>query len=228
MYRELAFKELRETWWMGGVALLTLAVVVLLEMGLDVDESQFRIFWRQDEILFFRHPQPFLAGDLMQYVMLTGYGLAIALGFWQTLGESVRKTWACLYLRPLRRRTFIVIKLATGLGLLLLSTGVPILFFAFWAATPGTHAKPFEWWMTSLTWRLWFSATVFYLTAFLCGIREARWWFSRLWPAVPVMFFLLFIYEVPGMPLTGFTGILVMDGILLAAIFHSVRIRDFA
>jgi hypothetical protein len=78
--------------------------------------------------------------------------------------------------------------------LLLLSTGIPLLFFAFWAATPGTHAKPFEWWMMSSTWRLWFSATAFYLAAFLCGIRAARWWFSRLWPAVPVLFLPLVIF----------------------------------
>ena len=102
------------------------------------------------------------------------------------------------------------------------------MFFAIWAATPGTHAKPFEWWMTDLTWRLWFSATVFYLTAFLCGIRDARWWFSRLWPAVPVLFLPLALFKAPWFPLTGLTGMLIMDGVLLAAIFHSVRIRDFA
>ena len=135
MHRELVFKELREIWWMGVGALLILAIGVLADMGLEVDTIRFRIYWIQDEYHLFRHNQPFLAGDFIHYVTFTGYGLAIMLGFWQTIGESLRKTWACLFLRPLRRRTYIVIKLATGLGLLLLSTGVPILLFAFWAAT---------------------------------------------------------------------------------------------
>jgi hypothetical protein len=106
MFRELVFKELRETWWLGGVALLTLAVVVSIEMGLDIDGSRFHIYWRQDEIETFRHKQPFLAGDLMQFLLFTGYGLAIVLGVWQTFGESVRKTWpACFSARCVAERS---------------------------------------------------------------------------------------------------------------------------
>jgi hypothetical protein len=32
----------------------------------------------------------------------------------------------------------------------------------------------------------WAGSTAVYLAAFLVGIREARWFGSRLWPAVPV------------------------------------------
>ena len=80
-----------------------------------------------------------------------------------------------------------------GAGLYLAFSAVPILVYAWWAATPGTHAGPFEWSMTLPAWQLWLSITAIYLAAFLVGMRPARWIGSRLLPLVAVGLFVLLL-----------------------------------
>ena len=53
---------------------------------------------------------------------------------------------------------------------------------AVWAATPGTHASPFEWSMTVPIWIGWFAMTILYLGAFHTVVRPGRWYRSRLLP----------------------------------------------
>ena len=55
-----------------------------------------------------------------------------------------------------------------------------------WAATPGTHAGPFEWSMTWPAFLVWLLLPLFYLGAFASGIRPARWYGSRLLPLLAV------------------------------------------
>ena len=214
MYRALALKELRELWWAGAIAMAILAHHVFDAIGLSFDLETLRVYVMHD-----RRHIPFLSSDTRGMVVLTAAALALALGFWQTLGESVRGTWPFLLHRPMARRSMVLTKLATGMGLLLVSTGVPIVFYAMWAATPGTHASPFEWWMTVETWRGWFLSTAVYLAAFLCGIREARWYGSRLWPLVPVLLLALAVTEFGTLPLGTMT--VVLDAALLGAVLGS-------
>ena len=83
-------------------------------------------------------------------------------------------------------------KLIAGLGLLLVSTGVPFVLYLIWACVGGIHSSPFEWQMAAPTFIGWASSAAVFLTAFLIGIREARWYGSRLWPAAPVV--VLYLY----------------------------------
>jgi ABC-type transport system involved in multi-copper enzyme maturation permease subunit len=238
MYRALILKELRELWWMSAIALIVMSGCVLYQMGLGFCMTCGGLYWKQsvDATPPYLHPQPFFNKDLMLRLTLVGTGLAIALGAWQTWGESLCRTWNFLLHRPVRRNTIIWVKLAIGLILLLASTGLPLLVYAIWAAIPGTHANPFAWWMTLLMLRVWFATTLIYLGVFLCGIREARWYVSRFWPVVPMGVILLFRYvSVSSLGQAHWVVLVVSDGLvigsvlmLLAAIPYAAKNRDFA
>ena len=154
--------------------------------------------------------------------------LATALGFWQTLGEDFRRTWSYLLFRPVSRWHVIGLKLLVGLGVTLVSTGLPLLLYAWWALTPGTHASPFAWWMTADTWWLWLSAVPAYLTAFLCGLRETRWYATRLWPAVPLGGLYFVAIQVPGMFGPCISAGLGLTVALMASLWLTIDRRDYA
>ncbi len=110
----------------------------------------------------------------------------------------------------------------TGIGLLLLCSLVPILIYAAWAATPGTHAGPFEWTMTGSAFQTWLILPLFYLGAFASGIRPARWFGSRLLPlfAVPLPAVLCYVvgpWWFFGLPLLCLTVAVLVSDILWIA-----------
>ncbi len=86
-------------------------------------------------------------------------------------------------------------KLATGAAMFLAATGLPLAFYALWAARHGTHASPFYWSMTATSWLSWLAMTTVYAAAFLTGLRDARWIGSRLFPLVSVVLPLIIITE---------------------------------
>ncbi|MCA9056603.1 MAG: hypothetical protein KDA75_22400, partial [Planctomycetaceae bacterium] len=153
---------------------------------------------------------------------------AVILAFWQTLLESAQGTWTLYLHRPVERRTLILGKLAVGGGWLLLCVGSPLLLYAVWAALPGRHATPFEWWMTGPTVRAWAYISVAYLAAFLCGLRPARWWVSRFLPAIFPFFLWLPIVVIPWTAWPMVLIILLSDAVLLAAIVWVTETRDWA
>jgi len=238
MYRSLVLKELRELWWMSAIVLLVMSGCVLYQMGLGFCLTCGGLYWKQDMDVTpaYLHPQPFFNTDLMMQLSLVGSGLAIILAVWQTWGESLRKTWNFLLHRPVRRNTIIHVKLAIGLTLLLASTGLPLFVYAIWAAMPGQHANPFEWWMTFPMLRLWSATTVIYLGMFLCGIREARWYGSRFWPVVPIGVILFAQHDFVLSTNPASWALLVLADalvigsalVLLAAIPCAAKNRDFA
>ena len=186
MYRALVFKEWRELWWTGAVALVVLCCVVWNEIGLSVDLETFAVT-RHDI-----NQIPFRSENMQGAVTVVSCCLAVVLGLWQTLGESVRGTWRYLRQRPIPFSRLLLTKGAAGIGLLFFSTGVPLAVYLMWAASEGWHSSPFEWQMAAPTFLGWASSTAAYLAAFLVGIREARWYGSRLWPAAPVV--ILYLY----------------------------------
>lgn len=240
MYRTLALKELRQLWWTSAIALIVMSGCVLYQMGLGFCLTCGGLYWKQsvDAVPPYLHPLPFFNKDLMLQLSLVGTGLAIILAAWQTWGESLQRTWNFLLHRPLKRNTIIRVKLAVGLTLLLAGTGLPLLVYAIWAAIPGRHANPFQWWMTLLMLRVWFATTMIYLGVFLCGIREARWCASRFWPMLPAGVILYVQYLAAISASTGQGSrvlLLISDSLviasvltLLAAIPYATRDRDFA
>jgi ABC-type transport system involved in multi-copper enzyme maturation permease subunit len=211
-------KELRETWWIAAVALAAFAFVIADLMGIEFEN------------LRIGSPQlvPFTSDGFDESFTLIAACLAAALGFQQTIWEAFRGTWMFLLHRPLHRRTLIGAKLATGLVLYLVCAALPVLIYAAWAATPGTHAGPFRWEWTLVTWKMWFCATSVYLAAFLVGIREARWHGSRLLPLMAAGIAVFLAYAVHWWPLLVLVSAGILDLLLFAGILFEARTRDYS
>ncbi|HEY2252560.1 MAG TPA: hypothetical protein VGH74_15915 [Planctomycetaceae bacterium] len=220
MYKALVFKEWRELWWTGVIALLVLCCVVWDEVGLFFDLENLAIVRRHTGRI------PFRSDDMQMAVTSVACCLAVVLGLWQTLGESVRGTWRYLRQRPIAFSRLLMTKLAAGLGLLLISTGLPLALYLMWAASDGLHSSPFEWEMAAPTFLGWTASTTVYLAAFLVGIREARWYGSRLWPFAPVV--VLYLYFGQFETSTYAAGAVICVGLLalLGGILYSAVERD--
>jgi hypothetical protein len=227
MHRQLALKEFRETIAIGAVGFVCAILLIGNLMELEVDLTGLRIISRHVTAPGPWLSIPFVDPWLDQGLALIGIPLALVLGFRQTLGESFRGLWLFLLHRPLRWSAIVSTKLIVGAVVLLAALVVPVLVFAAWAATPGTHASPFAWWMTGHTWRLCFALTPMYLAAFLCGTRPARWYLSRLLPLAPAGLMLLFVYVTSWWPVTGWIVTATTDAVYLAAILRAIRERDF-
>jgi hypothetical protein len=214
MLRAMLYKELRET---GGIALLGLLWYLYL-----VAEA---IGWNM--------PMRFTGSSLVPFVgsqfdiTVAAGALCLALGLRQTVGESLRSTWLFVLHRPMDRRRIIAVKLATGLGLYLLLTPLPILAYALWAATPGKHASPFDWSMTLPTWQTYLLMSGLYLGAFLTGMRSGRWVGTRLVPVVGVGVLLVLIYQIPAWWIFGPAALILLEGCLVVSILFVTRTRDF-
>src|SRR5260370_27203758 len=149
MYRALAFKELRETAWIGALMFGTLLLVALDQMGYFSFWGLLFLSEYRKQQPFSPHKIPFIHNNLQVGVAIVAAAGATALGFWQMLGESVRGTWLFLLHRPIPRANVVLTKITAGGALLLLAAAVPVLILALWAAVPGTHASPFAWEMTA-------------------------------------------------------------------------------
>jgi hypothetical protein len=216
MFRAMAVKELRE---IRGIALLAIAAYTFVAGAAMNPYVVTRYVW------------PFWPGDIFVswHIVISG-ALAVALGLRQTLGESIPGTYPFLLHRPADGRWLIGVKLLVGVSAYVLCGGLPILVYSLWAATPGTHASPFEWWMTTMTWVLWLWMTFVYLGAFLAGVRPVQWYRSRILPlagavAVPVGIGLLFggIWWL----WPNCLAILVLDALMISMILFVVRTRDY-
>ena len=228
MYRALAVKELREIWWMGAAAFLFVGSAVWLAMGTPTGIPGFHVTSIQEVRPSDGYPINFLQRDMVQYVLFGGWLLALGLGVWQTMGESFRGTWRFLLHRPAPRSAVMITKIVIGLAVLLVAIGLPILIYVWWAATPGNHASPFEWWMTMPTWQILAACTPVYLAAMLCGLREARWYGSRFLPLAMSLLLPLAPTGLPWLSSAIWGLIVVSDALLVAAILFAAQERDFA
>ncbi len=214
MIKAMILKELRDC---QRVVLVALAVYAICVSLLIVKEST-------PSGLF---SVPFADGDFLPTFVFVSLGFTIALGLGQTLGESVAGTYPLLLHRAATRRWLFGMKLVVGITLYLACAALPILLYAFWAATPGTHASPFFWSMTVTAWKTWAAMPLIYLGAFLSGVRPGRWWLSRLWPLAamsPVVALAVGTWPWPlvGPPLIAIAALLAITSIFLVA-----QTRDF-
>lgn len=217
MLKALALKELRETIGIAAVAVILFAYFVVQAMGVTLAP------WGGA----YRSSIPFVSDpSALSFALVAGL-LAISLGFRQTAWETAFGTDQFLLHRPVARRWMIGVKLAVGAIVLMLASALPVLVYALWAASPGTHASPFRWSMTVPFWQDCVVMTIVYLGAFLSGIRPARWVGTRLVPLACAVFLAFVITLLPytwGWPLL---LVLVVDGILVMGIFFAIQTRDF-
>jgi hypothetical protein len=227
MLKALLFKELRETMGIAIIALLAYLAGIANLIGYTVlPFGMVRIF-----------PQPlqggipFLDGQFMPWFIIVSIGFVVALGFKQTVGESVRGTWLLLLHRPMDRRRLIAVKLAVGTALYLVVSAAAILIYAAWAASPGNHASPFYWWLTVPSWQVWIICWLGYLGVVFAGIRPGRWFGTRLLPAAAASIFALAIGGIViglGWWLWGFMGLFLLCAMFVGLIFFVARIRDYS
>ncbi len=221
MTSALAYKELRENGWIAAVALAAMLLVAIAAMGYNSPLPS-----------LIGPPQgygqiPFLSDSFTYQFGLVACGLALALGFRQSLGDLVGDAQLFLLHRPASRQRIFGTKLAVGLALYLVCGILPIGLYALWAAAPGTHASPFAWSMTAATWTAWLAMTAVYLGALLSGIRPAAWLGTRLAPLAAGMM----VASMSALPLPWGGGLLLLivgDALLVAAIIRVALERDFA
>ena len=217
MHRALVIKELRENAGIAALALLASFYGVTRLTGY--------------ELLFFSEVRPptvpFVNGWFYTFFICMAVCLAIGLGLRQSVWESIQGTYLFLLHRPLSRERIIGTKLLIGLAIYLICMLIPLLVYALWAATPGMHTGPFEWSMTLNCWKVWYASTGLYLAAFLSGIRPARWFGSRLFPLIAVIPAVSLLMTLPGWRPWELLLLLLLNGLLVVAILHVSRTRDY-
>lgn len=215
----LMHKELRET---AGIVALGFAALFLVAVGcMGVGPvASFVGSYPRGQI-------PFIADGFLAQFGFASFGLAVALGFRQSLSEIVGDAHAFLLHRPVSRRRIYATKLAVGLLLQMTLTAAALVAYALWAATPGTHASPFEWSMTVPAWTLWLGMSGVYLGAFLSGIRPAAWIGTRLAPLAATTGLALAAVSA-GPAWLSWPGLIGCNLVLAASILYVVETRDFA
>jgi hypothetical protein len=225
MLKTLAWKEFREL--MPFVALALLAEIYLVSMAMGAQFGLLsNISGRDTETI------PFVEDHSCTLILLAAQFFAIAIGLWQTMWEAYRGTFQFLLHRRLDRKTQIGVKLAVGMGLSLLVAILPLLFYALWAAMPGTHDSPFAW---SMTWQSWFACCqipLLYIAAFLSGLRPARLFVSRIFPIFACIFlieFSEFLWPVmPEWQMVIVAVTIVLEALGILAVLNEAKVRDFS
>jgi hypothetical protein len=169
-------------------------------------------------------------GTFGTYFFMISYAAAVGLGFRQSTRESGQGTYLFLLHRPWSRDKIFLTKLAIGAALLLGCAAVPIIEYAWWAATPGDVAAPFDWSMTAACWNYWATVPLVYLAAFLSGLRPARWYGTRLLPLVGALFALLLAEELVQLFGSWFPvwTVAILYLVFLWLIIHVARTRDYS
>jgi hypothetical protein len=218
-------KELRETRAFAALALIVYLIYVSNLMGKG--QPLLGALLSFAPLMQAEPPDvPFVQGNFTSILFFIGGLLAIALGFRQSAWEPSQGTALYLLHLPLTRRTILLTKLMTGVGMLLVCTLLPILAYATWAAMPRTHPGPFAWSMTGNGFRIWLTLPLVYLGAFASGIRPGRWFGTRLLPLVSVAVPAMLAYVAPWW-LIGFPLVCLLAAVLVSDILWIGETRDF-
>ena len=224
MLRTLALKELRETAGIAILALILFANFVVGAMGVRM------VPWSSGSM----GAIPFVNDPVLPMLSGVAVLLAVALGFRQSSWESAFGTDQFLLHRPASWGQLLGVKLFVGVGLLVVVSIVPILVYAWWAATPGTHASPFAWSMTEPFWRIPVVVPTVYVASFLSGVRPARWVGTRLVPlaagalmaggsaALPPLLMVLSWWWIWWVLI-----VVGLDVLLVVGILFAIRTRDY-
>ena len=231
MIRALAIKELRETAWIGALALVINVLMVTGVPGL-VDLPSISSLSFQSFSLSAEPPVPFVNDGIYSKLFVVGLALAIGLGFRQSIAEFARATYLFLLHRPRHRTAIFGTKLIVGATLVLVACLLPLAIYTWWAATPGTHPSPFFWSLTVSHWWMTVCLPVAYFGAFLSGLRPGRWFGTRLWPlaaSLAALALLLGIVEETTVPMVVPMLLLMASVFLLVWLIRHVSYRrDFS
>jgi ABC-type transport system involved in multi-copper enzyme maturation permease subunit len=220
MLRSLAWKESREVFPLVAVALVVQLYLFGWAMGLPLVP-----------FIYSRGAIPFVQDMPGVMLLIVGGLAAIVLGLRQTTREASGGTFPFLLHRPVSRNAIFATKLLVGIAAYLIVAGVPLACYTLWAATPGTHASPFFWWLAAARWGVLVQLPLLYLGAFLSGLRPARWLGSRLLPL-----FGAGLVWVAAQGIRAWSGLYVLEALAMAAlaaclvlaILHVAATRDYS
>jgi hypothetical protein len=220
MIKALVFKELREIY---GIAAIALAVGLMLVSGLIG-------FWPFAALVTAkaRVVVPFADATFSLLFGAIAGAAGIALGFRQSAWEAWQGTYQFLLHRPLRREAIFLTKMATGIVTLAACTALPLSLYVWWIAVPSHQSAPFEWSMTAPAWLLCVTMPLMYLAAFLCGLRPARWYGTRLLPLIGTAVPVIFVFTPLCSWRLGVPLLLVLYVLLSATILYVARTRDYS
>lgn len=219
MITALVWKELRE---IRGITLIGLAALALLVGG-----QTGSVYIPVPYLPRSAYAMAFVNGSFAFSFTLWTFPFAMALGFRQTVWESSQGTFLFLLHRPVARGAVFLLKLATGIVVLLACSVSAIVLVGMWYARPGNLSGPFEWSMTDTSLRLWVSLPVVYFGAFLSGLRPGRWLGTRLLPLVGMLFVALFLQAVPMWWPCGLILILGLAALLAANVAAAAADREY-
>ena len=216
MTKSMIIKELRESAGIVALGLIGLVWMLASLTGFPLSPFHSSGIWQY----------PFVRDSLSFNFWMVAGGLAIALGLKQTAWEFGQGTFYFLLHRPMSRRQVFGVKLAVGCLLTLVISGMLVLFYAWWAMTPGKFPAPFFWSMTFPAWRMWIAVPPVYFGAFLSGLRPAHWFGSRL---VPLLASFAAAGAAAAMPWFWLSALFsaVTSLFFIVAIFHYAKHRDF-
>lgn len=226
MYLALIKKELREV--LPTVAIAAVAYLIAISAATGnwlVVKTPLR------EVFSLRTQEVVFASDtFLDHFLLIAACYATVLGFQQSLAEEWRGTFRLLLHRPMARIRIVLVKLTSGLVVLLVTGSIAIVALALWAATPGMQPAPFYWSMTVPTFFVLISAPILYLGAFLSAVRPSRWYATKLIPWVVSIgvFWLAFELSQHDFFLWAFGFLSVGMLLLLANTVWVIGHRDFA
>jgi hypothetical protein len=218
MMNSLTRKELRECAGILAIGALALFGVALAGMRVGPLAGMFGAYSQG--------PIPFLSDGFLVQFGFVALVLAVALGFRQSLGDFQGDAQLFLLHRPVTRRRIYGAKLAVGLATYLVLSAAAILAYGVWAATPGTHASPFDWSMTAPAWTMWLAISAVYLGAFLSGIRPAAWLGTRLAPLAAAVLIMGALVASPVW--IAWPAAIGCDALFVVLILHVAATRDFA
>jgi hypothetical protein len=106
--------------------------------------------------------------------------VALMIGIAQVILENRGDSWGFLTHRPMQRSALFWGKAAAGMTLYFAAVGLPLLCASAWAAIPGHLPMPMDARMALPLIADILCGLVYYFAALLTGMREARWYASRV------------------------------------------------
>ena len=229
MFRAMAWKEFRDIRRVAVVALILYGAITLSVIEPRSPLNLLRYLGLSGSSY---DDTPFIRDSFVGKYYFFAVLVAIAFGLMQTFGETVRGTYPFLLHRSASLRWLMGMKLFIGATVYMLATLIPLVVYCFWAASPGNHASPFEWSMTTGTWGTWFALSMVYFGTFLTGILPGSWYQARFLPLAASIMVLIVVGGFSNVYSVGLLRpcliVVVVDAWLIAAIFFVARSRDYS
>ena len=214
----IAFKEYRVILplLIGGILLLGMCMINA--MGIDLLNGQ----WGRPGSI------PFYTFEIYQMYAFVSVCLAGICGLWQVQSELQGGTWLYLWHRPVSRRKITSAKLASGMILVWVVTGIPLLLYALWAVMPQSVPAPFLWQNTAIYFKCWLGISVMYFAGYLTGMRSGSWLGTRLFPLIPAALLSLFVMMTIHYYWLSIMVIVLFNVICCLAIFRQIEMEDYS